>query len=272
MSGFDDYLVASGLAPGTIRNYLWRKRQIDEWCVKAGVDLKHATAPQLAALGASFKRDHTTLSQVRATLAKWYEYQDRWDAPLKALRVPTAPNRPNRALSREDARLLHKAARYRPPEGTAVLMGMYMGLRVTEIASAEWSRFDEHMEWYQCLGKGSKTRYLPVHPMLRQDLAYLKRDSEWLFPGRKGLRDHVTPATVWRWCKDVAELAGIRKITTHQLRHLAITEVYDRTGDLRAAQHFAGHSDPRVTAGYTRLNVMRLTNAVHAIDYEEDDA
>lgn len=271
MSGFDDYLVAAGLAPGTIRNYLWRYSQIQEWCEQAGVDLRDATAPQLAALGASFKRDHTTLSQVRATLAKYYEYQDRWDAPLKALRVPTAPNRPNRALTREDARLLHKAARYRPPEGVAVLMGMYMGLRVTEIASAEWAKFDAHMEWYQCLGKGSKTRYLPVHPVLAQDLRYMRKDTAWVFPGRTGIRDHVRPATVWKWCKQVAEFAGIREITIHQLRHTAITEVYDRTGDLKAAQEFAGHSKSTTTQVYTRRNVTRLVTAVNLINYDEDD-
>lgn len=272
MSGFSDFLVAAGLAPNTIRNYLWRMGQIDRWCANAGVNLREATAPQLAALGASFHRDHTTLSQVRATLARYYEYHERHDAPLRALRVPTAPNRPNRALSREDARLLHKAARFRPPEGVAVLMGMYMGLRVAEIAAAEWARFDDHTEWYQCLGKGLKTRYLPVHPVLRQDLQYMPRDSPYVFPGRKGMREHVSPATVWKWCKEMAERAGIRQITTHQLRHLAITEVYDRTGDLRAAQEFAGHSDPRVTSHYTRLNVMRLESAVFSINYDEDDA
>jgi integrase/recombinase XerC len=99
----------------------------------------------------------------------------------------------------------------------------------------------------------------------------MKRDSPWVFPGRKNVRAHVAPATIWQWCKQVADMAGIREITTHQLRHLAITEIYDRTGDLKAAQEFAGHASSTTTQIYTRRNVVRLTAAVYSINYEEDD-
>ena len=41
------------------------------------------------------------------------------------------------------------------------------------------------------------------------------------------------------------------KVWTHGFRHAGITMVLDETkGDIRAAQQFARHSDPRVTMKY----------------------
>jgi integrase len=140
-------------------------------------------------------------------------------------------------------------------------------MRVSEIASAQWSRFDREREWYTVMGKGDRSRTIPVHPKLRDDLDYVRSNTDFVFPGRG--RDHVGPSTVWQWCLKVAGEAGIPRITTHQLRHTAITEVYDRTGDLLVAQEFAGHTRPDVTRRYTRVNVRRLVDAVHAMDYDE---
>ena len=62
--------------------------------------------------------------------------------------------------------------------------------------------------------------------------------------------------------------AGLR-VTPHRLRHTALTTANDVTGDLRAVQDFAGHTDPAVTARYTRTSRDALSRAVMALDYGE---
>jgi integrase/recombinase XerC len=268
MGEYRNFLIAHTRTDNTIRNYEMRLRQAEAWCDQRGLHLATLNAETMKEMAEAFHKSHTVRGQLRSALKYFYRMKGI-DAPLGAIPVPTQPQGRSRALERERATLLHKTARYWVPEGTAVMFGLYLGLRVTEIASAQWSRFDREMSWYTAIGKGDRTRELPVHPTLLDDLRYVRRRGDFVFPGHAG-RVHVTQGTVWKWCMKVAEEAGIPRITTHELRHTAITEVYDRTGDLLAAQAFAGHTRPDTTKRYTRKNVTRLVNAVYAINYEDE--
>jgi integrase len=61
---------------------------------------------------------------------------------------------------------------------------------------------------------------------------------------------------VYRLIRRLAKKAGLLaadKLSPHSLRHTAITEFLNATdGDLRRAQAFAGHADPRTTMRYDR--------------------
>jgi integrase len=61
---------------------------------------------------------------------------------------------------------------------------------------------------------------------------------------------------VHRLLRRLARRAGLPqadRISPHSLRHTAITELLDASGgDLRQAQDFAGHADPRTTRRYDR--------------------
>ena len=87
----------------------------------------------------------------------------------------------------------------------------------------------------------------------------------WVFSGR--LNGHVHPATVWTWVVNLAEGAGIERVTTHRLRHTCLATANDNTGDLRAVQDFARHSKVDTTAGYTRSTERRLRTVMESIDY-----
>jgi integrase len=274
MLGYEDHLVAEALKPRTITRYVAVLGRALEWCEQNGVDLTTATPTQIRALAATFPLSHSTRAQLRAALIHYWTMHEVWNPPAGAVRVPSAPQYGNRALSAQDAMALAKTVQYWYPQGTAVMFGIYLGLRASEIAAAEWSRLSDD-GWYAALGKGDRTRHLPVHPVLAGDLPYVRRQApgEWLFPGSRG-RPHVTYQTIWSWVRVACVEAGIPRVQPHQLRHLAITEVNDRTGDLRAAQEFAGHANIATTKVYTRVRARRLKRAVESIDYfnpiEED--
>jgi len=207
---------------------------------------------------------HSLRGQIRCSLKHYYEWQDRNDAPLRAIRVPPQPQMVNKALEVEEAKALVETARGWWPEGTAVLFGMYLALRREEIAQAEWDRFDEDLTWYTVTGKNSKTATLPVHPALAAVLAP-RRGEGFIFPGRFG--GHVCPSTIWDWSKKVARAAGIETFTTHQLRHTSLTTANDNTGNLRSVQEFARHTKPETTAGYTRVTKAQLLAVMEALEY-----
>jgi integrase/recombinase XerD len=263
---FKEYLVGVGLAGNTVRSYTSRINVAQRLLKTMGAELATANAFQLAAVAAHTPNDHTYRAQLRAALKYWYVWQDRMDAPLRAVRVPPQPRMVCRALEPDQARLLVKVATGWWPEGTAVLMGLYLALRREEIAKAEWSRFDEMMGWYRVTGKRDKTATLPVHPALRDELEP-HRGSGFIFKGRLGVRDHVTPATIWDWTKRVAESAGIGDVSTHQLRHTSLTTALDNTENLRSVMEFARHERPQTTAGYTRTTKEQLIRVSEALDF-----
>jgi site-specific recombinase XerD len=68
----------------------------------------------------------------------------------------------------------------------------------------------------------------------------------------------------------LAKKAGIsRRVHPHMLRHTAITDLYDRTHDLRMTQQVAGHSSSRMTERYTHVRPVDVARAMGAIVEEE---
>lgn len=267
LEAYREWLTAAGLSPRTIRVYRHQLTRAMEWAESRRLDLRAMAPTQLAEMAMSFAPSTSTRRQLRTSLKYYYEMVGRRNPGLKAIRVPPKPHYRNRALSREDARALAKAAELWHPEGTAVMFALYMGLRVSEIAAAEWGRIDGPR--YTVTGKRSETYTLPVHERLESQLRIVRRTDPFIFPGSRG-RDHVTPTTVWGWIKKVATEAGIGDVQPHQLRHTAITEVNDRTGNIRLAQEFARHKDIATTRIYTRVTEEQLSDAVAKIDYFED--
>lgn len=261
-ANYREWLTATGLAGATIRNYELRLNQALEWCYERNLSLAHLQPTQLAEMSLTFAPSSSTREQLRAALSHYYDMIGRDRPPLRAIRSPKKPTHRNRALSPEDTKTLLETARFWFPEGLAVGFGLYLGLRVSEVANAQWSRFNHDMSWYEVLGKGDETYDLPVNDRFRSELEVAQRlaRSDWVFPGR--FDGPVVPATVWKWVRAVSKEAGIGEIQSHVLRHTAITEVNDRTGNLRVAQEFARHKDPNTTKIYTRVTGQQLEDAV----------
>jgi integrase/recombinase XerD len=254
---YQEYLIGEGLAPRTIRIYVGLMEQAG-----AHLDLATVRPGELADYAAHIPFSHSRRGQFVAALNHYWRSVGRYDGPAKAIRVPPQPEMVCQAVTDDQARDLVKTALGWHPEGLAVLFGMYLALRCSEIAMAEWSRFSDGYEWYTVTGKFDKTATLPVHPTLRAELS---GGGGYVFAGRFG--GHVRPATIWDWTKKVGRAAGIEGLRTHQLRHTALTVANDTTGDLRAVQTFARHSKPSTTAGYTRTKATRLREVSDSLDY-----
>jgi integrase len=267
---YGEYLIGLGLAPRTVRIYEQKVLRAIVWFDHRGLNLDEPGVGDVFRFASEAANSNATRGQLRAALTHYWEWRGT-PGPVEAIHVPPAPDMVCRALEVDEAARMVKAARGWYPQGLAALFGLAMAMRREEIAAAQWSRFTPNFDWYKVLGKGDRTRTLPVHPVLCDEVRHLRRtDRNWIFPGRAGVRDHVAPATVWTWTKRVAGAAGVEGFTTHRLRHTTLAEMNDQLGDLRATQSFAGHRNPAVTAGYTRTTARRLREASDSLSYLDE--
>jgi integrase len=262
--------TAEGLAPKTIAAYLAVLGRAEARLSDMGTSILGASATEVRALAEGWPRTRASRMQLRVALARAWEVAGRPAAPALAVAVPTKPRYRCRALPEPSAAALARTAAAEPgPAGLAVLLGLYAGLRVGEIAALEWGAVSGD-GWLRFVGKGQVSRELPLHPRLAGRLAErrerLGSSSAYVFPGRFGA--HVAAGTVWGWVRRLSRRALGVDVAPHELRHTAIATLHDLSGDLRVAQAFAGHARIETTVLYTRLPARRLEAAVAALSYE----
>ena len=236
------------------------------------VDLDTCSSRDLLCLLPHFPGTYSGRQMLRSALRAGFEVIGREDPPsLKSIRMPPKPQPRSRAITHEDAIRLERAAWDRGDEkGLAVLVGLYAGLRRAEIARLTWGQVVDDSsgrpQWMKIVGKGDKEGLVPLNPHLAEVLQAWRKPWSvgFLFKGRQG--QGVSDATIWAWTKEVAASIGV-PLSTHQLRHTALTEANDATSDLRSVQELARHSKPETTAIYTRVTGQRLLQVAAAIDY-----
>jgi len=117
------------------------------------------------------------------------------------------------------------------------------------------------------LGKGSKTRIVPVGKFAREALENWRKESSGkldkpVFPGRNG---SITPRAVQLRLRQLAQSQGIwKRVYPHLMRHSFASHVLESSGDLRGVQELLGHSDIATTQIYTHLNYQHLAKVYDA--------
>lgn len=268
---FEEYLVGQGLSGKTVRLYVRHIARAQHWMRRnTHTTLQWAGPTELRAFANTLPDSHSTRGQAVAAFRHFWDWKERLNPPVRAIRVPPAPEMVCRAITSTQARDLVKVSIGWWPEGTVVLFGLYLALRRFEIAKAEWSRFDEELAWYRVTGKYSKTHTLPVHPLLRSELRGRANGARWVFPGRYN-GTHIHPATVGEWVESVGREAGIDHLEPHELRHTSLATANDNTGDLRSVQSFARHAKIGTTSGYTRTTAARLRIVSDSLTFIEPE-
>jgi integrase/recombinase XerC len=139
------------------------------------------------------------------------------------------------------------------------------GLRLSELVALEPGDIDFDDATVRVLGKGGKTRVIPVG---RFALRYLR---DWLdcretvaagqqsalFVNQRG--KNIGPRTVQQRLKSWAQKQGLpQHVHPHMLRHSFASHVLQSSGDLRAVQEMLGHASISTTQVYTHLDWQHL--------------
>ena len=146
----------------------------------------------------------------------------------------------------------------------AIIELMYSsGLRVSETANVNINDFEEGKNFLRVLGKGSKTRLVPlgrfaisaIENWLEERRKITKRDDA-LFVNNAGGR--LTTRSIQLRLKRLAIKQGLPPINPHLLRHSFATHMLESSGDLRSIQELLGHSSLSTTQIYTNLDYQYL--------------
>ena len=218
---------------------------------------------------------------IARTLSAWrglYRYLARdhgyGDNPCLGLRAPKAAKRLPQALSPDEAKRLLDAK----AEGALALRDKAMfelfyssGLRLSELTALQPSDVNYGDRTVRVMGKGSKTRIVPVGSQAlqaltawleaRQTIAAVQADA--LFVNRRGRR--LTQRSVQQRLKRWALEQGVStKVHPHVLRHSFASHVLQSSGDLRAVQEMLGHASISSTQVYTHLDFQHLAKVYDA--------
>ena len=142
------------------------------------------------------------------------------------------------------------------------------GLRLSELVGLHWVDLNLDAGEVRVLGKGGKTRIVPVGRHAVSALRALgeaegKAPETPVFRGRGGAA--ISPRTVQARLKQLALIQGFAKrVHPHLLRHTFASHMLESSGDLRAVQELLGHADIATTQIYTHLDFQHLAKVYDA--------
>lgn len=137
------------------------------------------------------------------------------------------------------------------------------GLRLSELTGLNLDQLDLNDGLVQVLGKGSKTRVLPVGRKARQALEswlafrlQANPQDDAVFISQQGRR--LGPRTIQVRIKAAGERELGQNLHPHMLRHSFASHLLESSQDLRAVQELLGHADIKTTQIYTHLDFQHL--------------
>jgi integrase/recombinase XerC len=194
-------------------------------------------------------------------------------SPAVEVRAPKGAKRLPQALDVDRmARLLDAPVAARPEfagldaRDRAILELFYSsGLRLAELVGLDLPDVDLADRTVRVLGKGDKTRIVPIgaqartalRDWLRQRAAIAAVDERAMFVGRNGGRLGVRAVQlrVDAW----ARRHGLDvKVHPHLFRHSFATHLLESSHDLRGVQELLGHANISTTQVYTHLDFQHL--------------
>ena len=187
-------------------------------------------------------------------------------SPFELVTAPKSSNKLPDVLSPEDVEQLlnFKPSNMIEIRDMAIVELMYSsGLRVSETVNINLNDFEENKSFLRVLGKGSKTRLVPmgryavnaINEWLIEREKILN-NTDALFLNSKGTR--LTVRSVQLRLKKMAVKQGLPPIHPHMLRHSFATHMLESSGDLRTIQELLGHSSLSTTQIYTKLDYQYL--------------
>lgn len=194
--------------------------------------------------------------------AKW-----AWEMPILANFTPPKPAMPNAHPLPGGMQDIHAMLSVCRNEDHLALVGLmgFFSLRISEARSIKAIHFDELNMELLVRGKGDKERRLPY---ASETMATL------LIPYQRSLLDgshmvRLSDSGARLAIQTLAKRAGITaEVSSHDLRATGLTDLYERTRDMRLVAEFAGHASMDTTRIYVRANRHRMREAVNWHDAE----
>lgn len=273
LGSFLDHLrVEKRYSPETLRTYRWQ--------LETALNTLALSADSLRALKRHHLQDYLT-GQHRAgksprsialsaaslrSFLKWAKSNALIDDdPTPGLRTPKPDKRLPATLDADAVTQLVEIAPDEPLSlrDRAMLELFYSaGLRLSEVAGLRWLDLDLAEGAVRVLGKGGKTRIVPVGGPALEALHALGASGpaphDPVFGNGRG--GALSPRAIQKRVAHWAKQQGLwQRVHPHLLRHSFASHVLESSGDLRGVQEMLGHQNIATTQVYTHLNFQHLS-------------
>jgi site-specific recombinase XerD len=277
------HLEHSPLTGHTPRTYLGAVRAYLEWLQGAETDgdpLSDAAAKDWAVrdyrsyLVTVAKRATATVNKHLAALVDFYTWRGLGQ-PQGVKRHQVARHAPKALEPRAKLRYLRAVEACPSARDRAIaLLPLFAGTRIAEISALDIAdvRLSARKGEVHLVGKGEKSRTVPVHPKLREALAaWLAErperpgaDTAALFTSGRGTR--MTTDALADVIDRITSTASLEdEVTSHRLRHTFGTELTRNGVDIVTVAELMGHASLETTRLYTRPSEADMQRAVDAL-------
>jgi integrase/recombinase XerC len=263
------------VSPHTLEAYRRDLNKVLAYCEKAQVsswvdlDIQHLRS--FVARQHQQGQSSRSLARMLSAVRGFYLYLNREGVcrhdPANGLSPPKGERRLPKTLDTDrTAQLLDGGVEddFLARRDQAILELLYSsGLRLSELTGLNLDQLDLSAGLVQVLGKGSKTRVLPVGSKARQALenwlplrALTNPQDDAVFVSQQGKR--LGPRAIQLRLKSAGERELGQNLHPHMLRHSFASHLLESSQDLRAVQELLGHADIKTTQIYTHLDFQHL--------------
>ena len=262
--------VERGLSPHTIAAYESDLGQFVDFCERLGVAAPPAVTrrtvrrylSQLSTRGYSPRTVARKLSAIRSFFSDAARRGLVPASPAQGVRQPKRPSPLPKALPAKSLGAMLDSLDGDDPvvlRDRAILEVLYSsGLRVSELASLRVG--DIHSEMLRVVGKGAKTRVVPLSRSAQGAL------QDYLDSGRPRLAGDQAYSALWVGVRGgPLDTRGLRRVVQkrlgtfpHALRHSFATHLLEGGADLRTVQELLGHVELATTQIYTSVSRRHL--------------
>ena len=263
-----------GLSENTAKAYQRDLRKFSKFLESIAIDgLEHITEEICSAWVADLFQNNVSARSIQRHISSakgFFSYMKKislvQSSPFELINSPKSPSRLPNVLSPEEvSQLLNfKPKNIQDKRDLAIIELIYSsGLRVSEAVNSNLSDFEDNNNFLRVIGKGSKTRLVPVGRFAQNAIKIWIKErkkiltiDDALFVNLRGGR--ISARSIQERLKSIALMQGLPPVNPHMLRHSFATHLLESSGDLRSIQELLGHSSLSTTQIYTRLDYQHL--------------
>ncbi|MGB0892934.1 MAG: tyrosine recombinase XerC [Parashewanella sp.] len=273
-SAFIRYLsTVRNLSPHTCKNYLKELNRVQQLLPNAE-EWQNITPEQLQAVLAKLHRQGLSprsISLCLSAIKQFYQYLQHEQGtkfdPSIGLKAPKKSKPLPKNLDVDSiTHLLDMPTDSELALRDRAIMELFYssGLRLAELAALNKQSFNSDFSQVTVIGKGNKTRLLPVGRQARtaiqqwltiRDIVNCEDSALFITLKGKRLSHRSIQTRINKWA---AEQGLHAKVHPHKLRHSFATHMLESSADLRAVQELLGHADLSTTQIYTSLDFQHL--------------
>ena len=248
----------------------YREEQaLADWRALSAQHIRHFIASRHRA-GLSGRSLQRQLSSIRTFYAYLIREGEADHDPAADIRAPKSAKKLPNVLDVDAMAALLKADSDDPLliRDCAIFELIYSsGLRLAETAQLDLTDVDFTQGLVAVLGKGGKSRIVPVGQQARTALqrwlqqrpALASASQTALFVSQQGNR--LSARSIQARLARLSQQQGLgRSVSPHMLRHSFASHLLESSGDLRAVQELLGHANIGTTQIYTHLDFQHLAN------------